>query len=103
MSKSIMHSKADGTCYLCMLLNHDYQRRTGLHEHHVFMGNKHKKLAEHYGLKVYLCLQHHEVGNMAVHNNREVSELIQRKGQEIFEKNHTREEWMAIFGKNYIL
>lgn len=67
------------------------------------MGNKERKLAEHYGLKVYLCLQHHEVGPMAVHRNYELARLLQRKGQEKFEENHSREEWMQIFGRNYIL
>lgn len=102
MSKSIMHDKYDGTCYLCMLLNCDYQRRTALQEHHVMFGNKQKKLAEHYGLKVYLCLQHHTSGPAAVHNNHENAELLQKKAQAAFEKKYGHEKWMGIFGRNYL-
>ena len=103
MSKSILHNKNDHTCYLCMLLNNDYDTRTGLQEHHVFMGNKERKLAEHYGLKVYLCLQHHTVGPAAVHNNKENSKLLQQRAQEAFEKRHSHEEWMQAFGRNYFI
>ena len=102
MAKSIMHDKYDGTCYLCMLLNRDYQRRTSLQEHHVMFGNKHKKLAEHYGLKVYLCLQHHTAGPEAVHNNHQNAELLQKKAQEVFEKKHGHEKWMGVFGQNFL-
>ncbi len=103
MSKSIMHNKQDGTCYLCMLQSSDYNRRINLQEHHVFMGKKEHKLAEHYGLKVYLCLQHHTAGPMAVHNNYELARLLQRKGQETFEQKYSHDEWMRVFGRNYIL
>lgn len=98
--KSIMHDKHDGTCYLCMLLNHDYDRRTGLQEHHVEFGGKNRKLSEKYGLKVYLCLEHHTAGPAAVHNNAENSRVLQKKAQEAFEKVHSHEEWMKIFGTN---
>ena len=101
MAKSIMHNKQDGTCYLCMLLNHDYERRYNLQEHHIFMGNKEHKLAEHYGLKVYLCLQHHTAGPQAVHNNYELARLLQRKGQEAFVQKHSHEEWMRVFARDY--
>lgn len=101
MSKSILHNKDDGTCYLCMLLNNDYNRRTRLQEHHVFLGRKERKLAERYGLKVYLCLQHHTAGRMAVHNNYKLARLLQEKAQQEFEKRHSAKAWMAVFGRNY--
>ncbi|MCM1112169.1 MAG: hypothetical protein NC399_02825 [Muribaculum sp.] len=98
--KSILHEKRDGTCYLCMLLNKDHARRT-TQEHHVIFGTAGRRLSERYGLKVYLCLQHHEIGPMAVHNNHELARLLQRKAQEAFEQIHTHEEWMRIFGRSY--
>ncbi len=101
MAKSIMQNKADGTCYLCMLLNQDYARRT-TQEHHVIFGTAGRRLSERYGLKVYLCLQHHEIGPMAVHNNHKLAALLQSRAQEQFEKTHTHDEWMRIFGRNYI-
>lgn len=102
MAKSIMHNKHDGTCYLCMLLNGDYDTRTGLQEHHAMPGTANRKLSEHYGLKVYLCIQHHIFGPAAVHNNANMQRLLQRKAQEAFEKKYSRDKWMEVFGKNFI-
>lgn len=102
MAKSIMHNKADKTCYLCILLNHDYQKRSSLQEHHAIYGTASRKLAEKWGLKVYLCLQHHTVGPQAVHNNHENARLLQKKAQEAFEKQYSHQMWMQVFGRNYL-
>lgn len=102
MAESILHKKQDRTCYLCMLLNNDYDTRTGLHEHHVIPGTAGRQLSERYGLKVYLCLQHHTAGPMAVHGNTELQRLLQNKAQAVFEKEYSHEKWMEVFGKNYM-
>jgi len=102
MSKSIMHNKGDGTCYLCMYLNQDYDRRTQIQEHHVMFGTAGRKKSEHYGLKVYLCLQHHTAGPEAVHNNIRNQRFLQVKAQQAFEKKYSYEKWMEEFGVNYI-
>lgn len=86
MSKSIMHNKQDGTCYLCIMLNRDYDRRYNLEEHHVIEGNPGRKLSEHYGLKVYLCMEHHRTSKEAVHKNEENRRKLERAAQEAFEK-----------------
>lgn len=101
MAKSIIHNKQDGTCYLCMLQNNDYARRT-TQEHHAIFGNSGRNLSEKWGLKVYLCLQHHTAGPMAVHNNQEQARLLQRKAQETFEEKYSHQMWMQIFGRNYL-
>lgn len=107
MSKSsIMHDKRDGTCYLCMKLHGDYDRRTRLEEHHALMGNQYKKLAENYGLKVYLCPEHHRTSpKEAVHDNQYTDEpkrMLQREAQKAFEKRYSYEEWMRVFGRNFL-
>lgn len=102
MAKSIMHNKQDRTCYLCILLNGDYSTRTGLQEHHVIFGTANRKMAERWGLKVYLCLQHHTAGQTAVHNNVDLQRLLQRKAQELFEKRYSHQLWMQEFSRNYI-
>lgn len=102
MAKSIMHNKRDGTCYLCVLLNGDYETRTGLHEHHVISGTASRQLSERYGIKVYLCVQHHIFGPAAVHNNPNIRSILQKKAQETFEKKYSHEKWMDVFGKNYL-
>ena len=97
---SIMHGR-DGTCYLCMMLNQDYSYKKTLQEHHVFNGpNRSRSEAE--GLKVFLCLEHHTAGPAAVHNNAENMLLLKREGQRVYERDHTREEFTAAFGKNYL-
>lgn len=101
MSKSIMHNKQDGTCYLCMCLNGDYDRRQNLQEHHAVPGTANRKLSEHWGLKVYLCLQHHTEGRQAVHNNSLIDGMLRKRAQEAFEAEHSHELWMREFGRNY--
>ena len=95
---SILHQK-DGTCYLCRESG-NYQYHKVLHEHHIF-GGPNRPISEAEGLKVYLCVRHH-VGRDAVHNNHEKMRLLQRDGQRAFERTHTREEFMRLFGRNYL-
>lgn len=99
--KSVMHNKEDGTCYLCMMLHSDYQRRVNLEEHHVFMGPS-RRNSEKYGLKVYLCNQHHTNGKEAVHVSYEVCRILQSAGQQAFMKKYPDKDFMKIFGKNYL-
>ena len=60
--KSIMHDKRDRTCYLCMMLHDDDSMKAVLQEHHIFGGTANRKISERYGIKVYLCLDHHLTG-----------------------------------------
>lgn len=99
--KSIMHDKKEGTCYLCRRLHGNYFPKQ-TQEHHAIFGTAGRRLSERYGLKVYLCLEHHTAGRDAVHNNAVTAHIIQRDAQEAFEKTHTRKEWMEIFGRNYL-
>ena len=114
--KSIMQPKGDRRCYLCMLLDGDftckpYLERFGdntaeipwkyLEEHHVLFGNTHA-FAEAEGLKVNLCLEHHRNGPAAVHNNAKNARILMANAQEVYERTHTREEWMKNAGKNYL-
>lgn len=96
--KSIIQKKE--FCLLCWLLN-----ETGageeLEEHHVFPGTANRKLSEKYGLKVYLCINHHRTGRRAVHNDAMTAALVKELAQTVFEQDHRRQEWMKIFGKNY--
>lgn len=56
------------------------------------------------GFKVYLCRQHHihAGGPEAVHRNHETCLIIQQDVQRRFEETHTREEFMALIGRNYL-
>lgn len=100
--KSILHDKSDHTCYLCILLDRNEREYSQLHEHHVFYGTSNRKNSEKYGLKVYLHPEHHNMSKDSVHFNREYDLLVKREAQKEFEKAHTREEFISIFGKNYL-
>ena len=58
MAKSILQS--DKECYLC---RKRYNLRTtrGLEEHHILFGRGRRELSERYGLKVWLCHDHHNL------------------------------------------
>ena len=97
-----MHDERDRTCYLCMLLRDDYDTRKDLQEHHAMPGTANRKLSERYGLKVYLCMEHHTAGPYAVHNNIKLQRLLQANAQMAFERKYSHKEWMDIFGRNFI-
>lgn len=98
---SILHCK-DGTCYLCMKLNHNYRKYQEIQEHHVFPGKPGRQISEAEGFKVYLCPAHHLDGSEAVHNNHANMRLIQQDCQRKYEETHTREEFRSLMGRNYL-
>lgn len=100
--KSIMHDKNSGTCYLCMMLHSDYSEKDVRQEHHAIFGTANRRLSEKYGLKVYLCLEHHEAGREAVHKNAETALLVKKEAQIAFEERWPEIEFKNIFGRNYV-
>lgn len=76
--KSILKSRK-GVCYLCLILYDDPSKKY-TEEHHIMFGSGQRELSEADGLKVDLCLNHHKEGPEAVHNNREMRELLCRIG-----------------------
>jgi hypothetical protein len=81
-------------CFVC-------KATYGLEEHHCIYGSANRKQSELHGLKVWLCAEHHR-GNSGVHFNRELDLSIKRFAQTEFEKTHTREDFIRIFGKSYL-
>lgn len=72
-----------------------------LHKHHVF-GGRRRKASEKYGLWVWLRPDWHNLSDYGVHFNKELDTLLKQKAQEAFERDHTRKEFMEIFGRNYL-
>ena len=98
MAKSIMQARRE--CYICREV---YCVKTvrGLEEHHVFGGPR-RVLSERYGLKVYLCRQHHNMpAEIAAHFDPDVRDWLHRRGQRAFEMHYGHDRWMAEFGKDY--
>lgn len=93
---SILHDREDG----CLVCGNPYTE-----EHHVFFGTANRKLSEKYGLKVYLCAEHHR-GDTGVHHNhifdRNLKRMAQRKFIERFDDPQKgKMVFMGIFGENY--
>ena len=90
--KSILQTEKE--CFVC-------KTTYGLEEHHCMYGSANRKQSEKYGLKVWLCHEHHR-GNSGVHFNKELDLKIKKIAQSTFEREHTREEFRAIFGKSWL-
>lgn len=75
--------------------------RTWLEEHHIF-GGSNRKLSENYGLKVMLCHFCHNEPPYGVHHNAEMMQKYHEIGQRAFEETHSRDEFMKLFGRNYL-
>lgn len=86
-----------------MWLHGDDSWKDVLHEHHVFFGWANRRLSEKHGLKVYLCLNHHEIGKEAVHVNAKINKMLQAYAQRKFEEKWPNKDFISIFGRNYIL
>lgn len=98
---SILHDKSSRTCYLCVALHDNWNEHRILDEHHVF-GGPNRKNSEEYGLKVYLCNDHHIYGPEAVHNNARIRHEMQRMAQREFEKRYDHAKFMEVFGRNFL-
>ena len=83
-----------GTCLLC--------RRHGfVHRHHIFEGAR-RHLSEQYGLVVPLCPDCHTESDFSVHRCTETALALKRAGQRKFERTHSREEFIKLFGRSYL-
>jgi hypothetical protein len=75
-----------------------------LDRHHIF-GAANRSKSEKYGLVVLLCHERcHIFGKYSVHQNAEVMDYLHKYGQRLAQKKYgwTKEEFMSIFGCNYL-
>ena len=93
MAKSIL--QLEKYCWFCGAIN-------GLHEHHIYFGTGNRSVSEKYGFKVYLCGMHHNLSEYGVHFDKSLDLRLKRTCQRVFEKTHSREEFVKIIGKNYL-
>ena len=75
----------------------------GLHKHHC-LGGPNRRLADEDGLWVWLRWDRHIEDSIydTPHNNADVKLFFQQLAQRAYEETHTREEWMARYGRNYL-
>lgn len=95
MAKSILQTERE--CFMCG--SHHW-----LEEHHIFSGNPNRKLSERYGLKVYLCHNHHNEPPYGIHFNKENREKLQKIAQQKAMQHYgwSVDEFRMVFGKNYL-
>ena len=91
--KTIMQKEKE--CYVC-------ESTCNLQEHHILYGTANRKLSEKYGLKVWLCQEHH-TGGSGVHFNKDLDLQLKKLAQERFEAVYGANTRFAdVFGKNYL-
>lgn len=89
--KSIVQENKE--CYFCGTTQ-------CLELHHIFEG-RNRQNSEKYGLKVYLCHDHHNEPRIGVHFNPIHMKLLKIIGQLYFEKTYD-EDFLDIFRRNYL-
>ena len=82
--QSVIQDKKE--CYFCPATQE-------LEDHHIFGSKGNRKLSEKYGLKVWLCKEHHD----EVHEGGKKMDELHKVGQRKFEEKHTREQYRKTF------
>ena len=82
-------------CYVC-------GRRGSLNKHEVFEGTANTQKSIEWGMVVALCSFHHNSSNHGVHYNKELNRRIKQEAQRVFQKTYPDEDFIKIFGKNYL-
>ena len=80
----------NGECYLS-----PYVGDTARHE---IYGGADRQTSKATGMWVYLSPKFHELA----HTNEKTAEHLHQVGQQEFEKIHSHEEFITLFGKNYL-
>lgn len=95
MSKSILQGDTK-ECYITGQTNN-------LHRHHCFAGSR-RQISEREGFWVYLAGWLHNQSNHGVHgkDGHELDLMLKKHCQIAYEKEHSREDFMALIGKNYL-
>ena len=83
------------TCLIC-------GSNQGLERHHVFYGRGLRQLSEKHGMVAPLCHRCHRDSHAGVHFNKPLDLMLKRLFQEKFEEIHTRQEFVAIFGRSWL-
>ena len=84
-------------CYVCGIMQN-------LEAHHCFGGTNRNK-SEKYGLKIWLCHNHHNENipnDPGIHFNPKVMDFVQRMAQRKFEEIYSRELFISEFGRSYL-
>lgn len=70
--------------------------------HHVFYGTANRRLAQEDGYIIGLCPRHHNMSDEGIHFNPQLDIKWKRYAQHHFERTHSREEFIARYGKSWL-
>lgn len=93
-----MHSiiQTEKECWLC-------GDTRNLELHHCIHGTANRKLADKYGLTIWLCRDCHTAAPDSVHRNPRADKILKSVAQRAFEETHgSRFDFIKIFGKSYL-
>lgn len=90
--KSILQDKKE-----CFVTHREY----GLHKHHIY-GGANRRISEQHGFFIYLIPELHNMSDKGIHFNKDFDLEVKQLCQREYEKTHTRAEFMALIGRNYI-
>ena len=93
MKPSILRTEP-GVCYIC-------RRHTETALHHIYHGPL-RKMSEENGFTAFLCPDCHQYAPHAVHRCREADLKLKARCQEVYEKTHGRDDFIALVGRNYL-
>lgn len=91
--KSVLKTRP-GLCYLC-------KRQGDTALHHVYFGFN-RWMSDENGFVVFLCPSCHTESPTSAHKCRDTDLYLKRRCQAAYEKNHTRDEFMRLVGRNYL-
>lgn len=82
-----------GECFFCQFC-------TDTARHEVFYGTANRQKAKRLGYWVNLCPECH----MKVHDdpNNGIDMYLKKRGQKIYEQDHTREQFIKEWGRSYL-
>jgi hypothetical protein len=73
--------------------------------HHIFYGNKNRKLSEKYGFIIPLRYDYHKFSNHSVHGNpnQGIDQYLKRMAQSYYETQiGSRKDFIREFGKSFL-
>lgn len=92
-TKSIMTDDMEH-CYVC--------GSSHVECHHIYFGTANRKISDAYGCVIGLCNFHHTGSEQAVHFNKNLDMALKKECQRRFQKQYPNEDFMKLFGKNYL-
>lgn len=82
----------------CFFSGHTYD----IDFHHIFGKTKqYKKRSEQYGYWIWLTHEEHDKLHHTS-NGKKKEKKLKQECQKVFEKDHSRSEFIRLFGKNYL-